>query len=91
MTPVSDPARRQGPFCARDVDVVPFLSEVPVDVIGLAAAILETVDRHVPGWQPRARRRLARVEAILSRPDLVPARRDRLESRARQLRALLGD
>jgi hypothetical protein len=64
--------------------------EVAVDVLGLAAEILETIDRHVPGWEPRARRRLARVEALLTREDLPPARRARLATRAAALRALLG-
>lgn len=64
--------------------------EVAVDVLGLAAEILETIDHHVPGWEPRARRRLARVEALLTREDLPPPRRARLATRAAGLRALLG-
>jgi len=62
-----------------------------VDVLGLAAEILDTVDRHVPGWEPRARRRLARVETLLSRLDLPQPRRRRLTMRAAALRALLQE
>ena len=58
------------------------------DIIDLAASVVDVVDRHVPGWQPRARRRLARLEGRL-RTIKGAKRRQRMRIRIAALRAML--
>ena len=59
------------------------------EVIDLAAAVVDIIDRQVPGWEARARRRLARLEARL--PTVQGnQRRQRMQIRIAALRGLLG-
>ena len=59
------------------------------EVIDLAAAVVDIIDRQVPGWEARARRRLARLEARLPTVQGYQ-RRQRMQIRIAALRGLLG-
>ena len=59
------------------------------EVIDLAAAVVDIIDRQVPGWEARARRRLARLEARLPTVQGYQ-RRQRMQIRFAALRGLLG-
>jgi hypothetical protein len=59
------------------------------EVIDLAAAVVDIIDRQVPGWEARARRRLARLEARLPTVQGYQ-RRQRIQIRIAALRGLLG-
>lgn len=58
------------------------------DALDLAAAVVDIIDRQVPGWQARARRRLARLEARLPTVNGY-RRRQRMQIRIAALRGLL--
>ena len=59
------------------------------EIIDLAAAVVDIIDRQVPGWEARARRRLARLEARLPTVQGYQ-RRQRMQIRIAALRGLLG-
>jgi len=58
------------------------------EILSLAGAVVEIVDRQLPGWEARARKRLARLEA-LEQIVKLPRRRERLRIRIQALKALL--
>ena len=59
------------------------------EVLDLAGAVVDLVDRQLPGWEARARKRLARLEAL--EPTIKrDQRKQRVRIRIQALRGLLG-